>query len=696
MLNLGAGTLDYVRAVYRRRWLALPIFVAVVAGTATYVYRAVPIYEARATMLVEPEEPTVVTFKQVLEEDASDDLQTHQEVLQSRAVAERTVEAANLAALPDFADASPSAMLGYVRSGLRVSLVRGSRMVNIAFRSPDPELAADIANAHARAYIDQDLEHRFTASADATQWLATQLAEERKRVERAESDLQEFREKHDALSLKDGQDIVVQKLADLNAAVTRAKTNRIEKEARYRQVQAIEQDPVALSAFPAILSNSFVQQLKADVAVLQREFAQLSETLGERHPTLLEKKTALSTAEKRLAAEITRVLDAIRSEYQGALAEEVSLTRALDEQKREALTLNRRGIEYAALEREAESNRQVYQSLLQRAKETGVSRELRATNLRIVDLARPPAAPVFPRKTYSLIVSVILGLLLALGAVFVAELLDDRVKTPEDLTEQLGQPCLGIVPELRGRDRSAAIMLREPPPHFSEAVRGLRTSIVTSSREAPSRSLLVASASEGEGKTLVAGNLAIALAQTGQRVVLIDADLRKPRLHELLDQSLEPGLTDVLTGNATLADVLRTTAVPGLTLVAAGRPTEQASELLASAAFDQLFALLTEHFVWVVIDSPPVLSVTDANVVAARTNGVALVIGAGRTSARAARLALEELDRAGGHIVGAILSRVDLDRHPFYYAPYVKAGYDRPRTPRRGSRSLASIFGRSA
>jgi uncharacterized protein involved in exopolysaccharide biosynthesis len=408
---------------------------------------------------------------------------------------------------------------------------RGSRTVDVRFRSSDAALAAEIVNTHLRQCVQQSLENRFMASKEAADWLDAQLAKGAN-ASTGESALQAYREQHDAVSLKSGQDIVVQKLADLNAAVTRAKTNRIDKEVQFRDVQAVQRDPSLLDSFPAILSNPFIQQLKGDLARLQREYAQLSESLGERHPTLIEKRSEVETTDKRLAAEVRRVVQSVEDAYRAAQAEEASLVRALDEQKREALSLSRRGIEYAALERDAESIRLVYQSLLQRAKETGVSRELKGTNIRIVDAAETPTTPVLPRTWANFAIGIVGGLLLALGAVFLVEFLDDRVRTPEDLKNQLGLAFLGLIPEVRSTGIGRVTVLQDDvPPSFVEAVRAIRTGVVASSGDQGTKSILVASASEGEGKTLVATNLAVALAQARQRVLLIDADLRRPSVH---------------------------------------------------------------------------------------------------------------------------------------------------------------------
>jgi len=639
------------------------------------------VYEAAATVLINADKPNVIQIPSVLNEGAGDGyFQTQIQLLTSRELAMRTVKVLKLGERRDFGAGSEAAAIDGVIDGLRIVPVRGSRMVSVRFRAEDPALAADIVNTHAREYVEQSLDNQFHASKEANDWLNAQLAEERARVERSESALQTYREQHDAVSLANpGQDIVVQKLADLNGAVTRAKTNRIEKESSYQELLKVQRGGPALESFPAIMSNPFIQQLKGELARLQREYSEMAETLGDKHPTLLAKRTEVETTERRLEAEVARVVDSERKAYESARAEEVSLVQALDEQKQEALSLNRRAIEYASLEREAQSVRLVYQNLLQRAKETGVASDLRITNIRIVDPARRPEGAVLPRPMLNMAVGLFSGMLLAVALVFGLEYVDDRARTPDDVRIGVKLPVLGLLPEYKRRKRQYLAPLLQPnvEPALVEGVRSIRTSIVTSVDEHRPRSIVVTSAQAGEGKTFVASSLAIALAQANQRVLLIDADMRRPSVNRLFDLPLEPGLSEVLADDVPLAGVLRPTAVPGLTVMCGGMPTPHAPELLASATFESLLTTLEQHYSWVIIDSPPVLSVTDPAVLGRLATGVVFVVASGSTSSRAARLAVSELQAAGATVIGAALTRAQLRQHPLYFSPYARGQYEK-------------------
>ncbi len=375
--------------------------------------------------------------------------------------------------------------------------------------------------------------------------------------------------------------------------------------------------------------------------------------------------------------EIDKVVQAVRNEYQAAQAQEKSLAVALGQQKGEALAMNRKGIEYSVLERDMQSSKQLYESLMQRAKETGVSSELKNSNIRVVDRAERPRQAVSPRKALNLLLGLLSGTVLALGLTFFFEYLDSRIKTPDEVRVHLGLPALGMVPALDAKSWTG----KEPlihagvPPGFAEAFRTIRTNVLFSTADEGSRTLVVTSTGPGEGKTTVASNLAIAFAQAGQRVLLIDADMRRPRVHEVFGLRQEPGLSNVMVGNAKASQSVHKTAVPGLWVLAAGHLPPNPAELLGSQRFRDFVTSLKEHFDWILIDSPPVMAVTDAAIAAHAANGVVFVVGAEMTSRHAARAAVEQLEQGRAHFVGAVLNRVDLERNSYYYSNYYRREY---------------------
>jgi capsular exopolysaccharide synthesis family protein len=699
----GQGHLvDYLRVLHKRRWTAATAFLLVVVTTTVYTFTVTPTYEARTQLLIESDNPNVINFKEVIDEQGTkaDYYQTQYNILQSRALARKTLDGLKLwdhelvggkasrwrlwgwwrseRQTPEGTETvAQSRAIDRFLSHLTVTPIRNSRLVDVKYRLPDPQLAAEIVNAVAKNYIEQDLEYKFVASKEASDWLGERLAEQRKQVETAETALQRYREQNDAISLQDRENIVVQKLADLNAAVTQAKTERFQKQALYNQLQALQKDKAGLDTFPAVLSNSYIQQQKSELAQLQSQHRQLSERLGEKHPEIVKVRSAIELAQAKLDGEIGKVVQSVRNEYQAAQAKENSLIAALNQQKGEAMTMNRKAIDYGVLERDVQSTKQVYDSLLQRAKETGVSAELKTSNIRVVDKGERPRTPVSPRKALNLSLAMFGGALLAFALAFFFEYVDNRIKSPDEIAAFLRLPSLGLIPALKPNSWSGnePLLSSGVPPNFAEAIRSMRTNVLFSSAEEGPRSLVVTSTGPGEGKTLVAANLAISFAQAGQRVLLIDGDMRRPRVHEIFKQNQEPGLSNLMVGHSSPSTTIRKSNVPGLWLLTAGRIPPNPAELLGSRRFKDFMRSLGEHFDSVIIDSPPIMAVTDAAIAASTTNGIVFVIGSEMTSRHAARTAVDQLQKGRPAFVGAVLNRVELERNALYYANYYRREY---------------------
>jgi polysaccharide biosynthesis transport protein len=715
---------DYLRVLYKRRWAAIPAFLVIVVVGVINTYRTTPIYEAHAQILIEKDTPRVAGLNDMFSQQDgwyNDEFyQTQYRILQSRSLARRAVKTMRLGEHPAYkrmiATPPPMTLTGAATAAysavktaivgaapkterrevipqptasgetaqeaaladsflgaLTVVPVRNSRLVELRFTSSEPQLAADMANALAKTYIEQNLEFKFNSSKEATDWLSSQMAEQRKKVEDSEAQLQRYKEQHDAVAVEDRQNIVVQRLGEMNAAVTKAKTARIEKEALYNQLKAM-QTSGSIDSFPAVLANDYVQKIKGDLGDLQRQQAQLADKYGDRHPEMIKIRSAIQSTEAKLKNEIDKIVDSVRSEYESARSQEISLAGALDSQKGEALSLNRKGIEYSVLNREAESNRQIYESLLQRTKETGISGEFKASTIRVVDAAEVPKSPFLPRRERDVSLAALTGLLFAVGLVFFFEYLDNRIKSPQELRATLNVPFLGMVPSVP--DQHQALITEGVPANFSESIRSIRTNVLFSSAEEGAHIIVVTSAGPGEGKSVVSSNLAVSLAQAGQRVLLIDADMRRPRVHEIFDLPQEPGLSNLLVGDCKPSEAVRKWKnVPGLCVLAAGMIPPNPAELLGSKRFEEYVSTLGEHFDWVLVDSPPVLAVADAAVVANGASGVVFVVGADPTSRQVEREAIHQLQSAHARVIGAVLNRVDLERNPYYYAHYYRKEY---------------------
>jgi len=668
--------LDYLAAIYRHRYLAAGVFLTVVVAAAVRAYTTTPLYRAQARVMIEIEDDQTTALAGVLPgeniRDPEPYYQTQFRILTGRELGRRTVAALGLEREPEFAGTAhdPAALIGAFMARVSAEPIKSSRLVDIGFVSADARLAARAANQLARDYVDQNAEVRRANLTSSITWLDQELDRQRRRVEESERAMATYRERQNALSLQDSQNIVVARLNSLNDAVTRARTTLAQKESLYDQAKELSPGDAA-DTIPAIQHNSFIQSIKAHLADLERERVNLSERYGERHPEIIKVNASIRDSRRQLEAETTKAVDAIRNDYQTALAEERSLQRSLEDQKGAAMSLSRKNVSYTVLEREAQSNRQVYETLLQRQKELQVLASSRGNNVRLVDAAEVPRAPFLPDMRRSLMMATLAGLALALGLVAGFTYLDDTVKTPEDVAQRLQVPFLGMVPKVAA---GRALLSGDVPHTFGEAFRSLRTALAFSGGASTGRVVVVTSSQPLEGKTTTASNLAIALALGGEKVLLVDADLRRPNLHKTLGVENTVGLSHLLTGQSTPREAIRESGTADLWVMTAGQVPPNPSELLASDRMKALLGPSSAWFDWVIVDTPPVLAVTDAVILAPLAAGVAFVIRSEMTPRRHVRRALETLMTGGPKLHGIVLNGVDLERNKYYYSRYY--GYE--------------------
>lgn len=735
--------LDYVRVLLRRKYLVIFVFSLVILGAVAYLRATIPIYEARARLIIEARTPDAAgpVGDPSDQSKTQQDYQTHYQLLQSRNLARKTIDmlglwndpALNPSLRPpddsfyaqaraqvrsvfrmitrreealDTTEPPPPAepaepqppdqpadpalspdpelrrtqdrIINLFIASLDVMPVQNSRLLDVAFRSTDAALAANVVNGLATTYIAEDIDSRSVETRKTSSYLTDQIETQRKRVAAAEDALQRYRERTGDVTVEAGNNIVVQKLADLNAALTKAKTDRMEREAIYKQVAGVANQPDALASIPAVLANAFVQQQRAELVTLLREEAGLQDRLGDRHPEMIKVRLAIKTTEEKLRTAIQDVVQSLRRDYDSALAQESSLTSALNEQKNEAQSMNRKAIDLAVLQRDVENAKLAYDTLVQQGRQAAVSED-RSTisNVRIVDRAAPPDQPISPKRRQILLMALLGALFVSVSAAFFVEYLDSRVKTPEEVEIHLRLTSLGAIPRLPRKTQRAFASNRfshaAVPSSFAEAFHGLRANVLFSSPDAGPCSIVVTSASPREGKTIIAANLAIGLAQAGHRVILVDADLRQPRMHDLFGLNLEPGLSNLLDGGAHTDNAVRPTQIPNLSAVTAGAHPANPAELVGSHRFGDLLSFFEKHCDIVVIDTPPVMAVADAAILAHRTSGVLFVVAADTTSRHAAQSALEQLERANGRFIGAVLNRVDRESEKYRYASYARS-----------------------
>jgi capsular exopolysaccharide synthesis family protein len=580
-------------------------------------------------------------------------------------------------------------LIGKYQSNLVVTPITNSRLIQVAFTSPSPELARQVANAHATQYIRRGLQAKFELTGEARRFLDAEIDRVQRELTQAEEALNEFRRQHQVVSLDEKENAIVERLGDLSRRVTEAQADRITAESDYRLVQNREYD-----SLPSVIGNPLVTTLKGEVSRLEMRQAELSEVFLDGSPQLQEVNSQLRQARARLEREIARAVGGIESIYLAAQAREQSLAAELARQQESVLDQKEISGQFIKLETAVTTTRNLYATLLQRRAETDVVKGVTLSNASIMDPAELPNGPSHPRVALNLAFGLLFGCALGTAVALVLQNLDNSLKTPDDVRKSLRLPTLGVVPDFgklsatptaaapvpleEGETRAVAVpnaevlslTRRQSVP--AEAYRSIRTSILFLNPETPLRTLLVTSSEPREGKTATTVNLAISLAQLGNRVVVVDADLRAPRCHRALGVPAGPGLAEVLRGQAELANVVlalnleegRITVGNGagearLHLLQSGRPPGDPSELIASARMREVLRTLTEHYDMVLIDSPPVFPITDSAILAPAVDGVVMVVRGHRTNRQVTTEALERLHFMKANVVGVVLNGVD-------------------------------------
>jgi capsular exopolysaccharide synthesis family protein len=596
-------------------------------------------------------------------------------------------------------DAEPSELYGIsppivdaYLGQLRVDPEFGTRLAKISFTSPDPKLSAAIANAHAGAFVRQGVELRSRANQGAEEFLERKLVELRDRVERSEAALNSYR--HDKgiveFTTTSKHEILLKRLADLNNALTVAETKRVELEA---QAALIDKDDYM--ALPDVVNSAMVQALKSELAKAESDYAGVSSRYSAQYGPLVALKAKLDDTQHRLDDAVGEIARSVELESEAAQARERALREQVDEEKARALALNDASVQDAVLAREVDTNRELYENVLKRMKEMGVAAEVASSNVSLVDRAFDPLSPSSPRKFLVITLSGMLGLLGAVGLAFFIDYLDDTLKGPEETERYLHLPTLALVPDLRRLQNESYRDVPGPSPSSSvdhvaerngnglvpgrglgataiESFRTIRSQILLSRAGRPPRTVLVTSAVPQEGKSIISVNVALAFAQTGRRVLLIDADLRKARCHELLGVTAGNGLAEVLTGQAEVDEAIVTGDVNGLYFMRAGAAPPDPPELLGSTKMGELLKELGTRFDQIIMDSPPVIPLSDPIMLATHADGVLLVVGP--THKHLVKRTCQRLEIVASKMLGVILNKAS-DRSPSYYGYYESYSY---------------------
>ncbi len=707
--------LDRLSVIYRYRKVVLTVVLVVIVAGFVQTMTTTPEYRAEATVTISADRalPGLQTIDQAYV-DMAEQLETEMQALRSRDLVRTTVGPLGLANNPEFngqgvtptgfggavaavgarvirpirnlitgateppATATPEGapvdgartledqIVDAFLAKLTVAPRTGSRVLSISFVSHDPALAAAAANLLAQNYVDQNLLRKKGSLLEAVRVLNDEIKGVDGRIKQAESDMASFRQNNNASALADPTALATNELtlqARFNEAQDQA---RLAREA-FNEIKDVAFDSQDIDKFPAMYSNAQVVDRKAQLTRLQNELSRM--TQGEIHPARLAKQEEVKTAQEQLRQARSLVVEQLRLALVRAESAERVARENLAAVSEFRESLGTKGITYSALERLRDAQQETARSLQAQLADLNVQASAVQNNVWIQDRAVPPAFPFKPNWSRNLLIALFVGFALAGALAFGLDYLDDTIKTPEDITRKLRVPFLGLVPSVRGDKQP---VLSGPVPHdFGEAYRALRTSLVFTSGGESTRIITCTSAQPLEGKTTTACNLAMVLAFGGSRVLLIDADMRRPGVHKALKINNTVGLSHLLVGQARVREAIQRTSDPNFCVMTAGRTPPNPSELLSSERMKQLIANLKQGpFDWVVIDTPPVLAVTDAVILTPLVDGVTFVLGAEMTRRRLAERAVQMLMVSRPRVVGAVLNRVNFDRNKYYYSRY--------------------------
>jgi exopolysaccharide transport family protein len=715
---------EYVRVLVKRKWTVLTCLFTIFSVVAIASLKMTPVYEASGSIAINKPDSGLVNFNNspTFNVDYFDptELDTEVKILQSDLLALQVVKELALDRRPEFGGKTPtlpssldlapdplqadtartSGLLASFRGNLKVTLAPNTHIVEVHFRSPDKELAANVVNTLMSTYTENNFKSRFDSTMQASDWLSKQLVDLQMKVETSQEKLVRYQKEHEILGIDEKQNITTSKLDELNKALTTAESERMDKESVYRLVQQGDADTIASAATLLDAAGNSQSQagllegLRAKEADVKIQAAELSTQFGPSYPKVAQLNNQLKEIDAQILLETKKVAGKIRGQYMAALQRESMLHDALEKQKQEANKLNESAIQYSILKRDLESYRQLYEGLMEKMKEAGVSAGLKSNNFRIVDVARVPTAPIEPNIPRNLAFAFMLGLTSGVGLAFMLEGLDNTVRTTEQAQMISGLPPLGMIPMGSRTARDGANAKRlviasskeavelvtqvRPQSQMAESYRALRTSLLLSNLGAPPKVIMITSALPQEGKTTTSINCAVVLAQKGIRVLLIDADLRRPSIHKTLGMGPRSGLSNVLTGSATLQQTITRSAIlPNLSVLPAGTPPPNPAELLASTNMRDVLEELRGQYDHIVVDTPPTLSVTDAVVLSPRADAIVLVIRSGQTTKQALRRSRDVLLQVNAKVSGVLLNAVDLSSPDYYYYYEYKSKYSR-------------------
>ncbi len=679
----------YWRVVYGQRWNIASLAMVIAVVTALVVLAVRPVYRSTATLMIESQQANILSIEEVYGLGAANKeyFLTQFEILKSRELAQKVVQELDIRYHPDFdpdlqeplvdwkawlpidfevEDASEEEKLAGVVdqfvAGLSVAPVRNTQLVKVSFEAHDAALAATVVNELASVYIDSHLDAKLEATQKAATWLGERLEGLRQNLETAELALQAYREQEELVDVSGVRTLAARELDEVTEALVEARGRRAEAEAVFTEVQALtDRSPEALASLPAVLSHSLIQKMKEEEAAAERNVAQLSKRYGPLHPKMIAAQSELRSAVENMNRQVLRVVEGVQKDYQVASRSERALESQLAIAKKQVQDVNRKEFKLRELQRDVQTNRQLYDMFFTRIRETDEASGMEAAHARVVDAGIVPRLPVKPRKTLSVMLAFIAALVAGVVLAFLKDALDNTLKTPADVDERLGVPMLGALPLIPGKklDHPLTPLLEDYQSTFAESIRTIRTGLLLSGLEKSHQLTVVTSSVPGEGKSTLSINLASALGQM-EKTLIIDADMRRPTLAKTCKLPPNtPGLSNFIAGTEDLKDCIQFYEKARVDVLCAGVIPSNPLELISSKRFVDALAILKEHYDRILIDSAPTQAVSDALVLASYADAVVYVVKADSTPYTLARNGIQRLQNSNTPIAGVVLNEFD-------------------------------------
>lgn len=707
---------DYLNIVRKRKFIVFSIFIITFTIVLISTLTATPIYEASTRILIEKNKsgPLMPNYGYVRYDPEF--LQTQSQIITSYPVVKKVVKRLNLeetydsyVAGMDESDFSLNAVVSWIKglyavvskitnnvlakpvktiqeieegevsradsiagmisSGVIVEPVAETKIVKVSFISANPELAGMIANATVSAYMDQLLEMKMQASNYNLRWMRIKAEEEAEKLNKSEKALNEYMKAKNIATIENRVTIIPQKLAELSIELTRAETRQKELATLYQKIRSSLDNANEVETIPVIANEPALKSIRDQILKVEQNIVEQSKKYGPKHPVMVRVNSELKVLQTKHSQEIQRIIKTIKNEYELAISNAQDLLESLDKTKKEAVSLNEKFIQYGILKREIETNQSLYSSLIQKIKEQSVTEQVQNINVWVVEKAQTPEFPSKPNKKRNILLGIIMGLFGGVGLAFFLEYLDNTVKTPDDIEERYNIPVLTTISKLKNKNKTSyKMVLDEPSSALAESFKSLRTSIMLSS-DSPPKTILVTSMAPGDGKTTVASNLAIAIAGSESSVLLIDCDLRRSMLHEIFGLKNTKGLSTFIAGASDM-NIIQDVPVKNLSVITSGPTPPNPSEMLISKKLKDFIHELKNKFDFVIIDTPPVMSVSDTLIVSKIVDASLIVTRFGKTTYEMMNHGLKSMADIESKVIGTVINAVDEKKsgyHDYYH-----------------------------